>query len=56
MMKILITGGNGSGYSGDNSLLLKELQDFEFISINNSIKALYDWFEQNKSKLEGDIR
>jgi len=50
------TEGLGREYSGDNSLLLKELQNFKFTPIDNSIKALYDWFEQNKSKLEGDIR
>jgi len=51
-MKILITGGNGSGYSGDNSLPLKELKDFEFISMDESIKTMYNWYESNKHIIE----
>ena len=47
------TIGLGKEYSGDNTLLMNELKGFEFTPIDNSIKALYDWFEQNKSKLEG---
>ncbi len=46
------TEGLGREYSGDNTLLLKELKDFEFISIDESIKALYDWYESNKHIIE----
>ena len=48
------TEGLGREYSGDNSLLLKELKDFEFSSIDESIKALYDWYESNKHIIEKD--
>ncbi len=48
------TEGLGREYSGDNTLLLKELKDFEFISIDESIKALYDWYESNKHIIEKD--
>ncbi|MBU4348985.1 NAD(P)-dependent oxidoreductase, partial [bacterium] len=48
------TEGLGREYSGDNSLLLKELKDFEFTSIDESIKALYDWYESNKQIIEKD--
>jgi len=48
------TEGLGREYSGDNSLLLKELKDFEFISIDESIEALYDWYESNKHIIEKD--
>lgn len=44
----------GKEYSGDNSLLLKELNGFEFIPIDESIKALYDWYESNKNIIEKD--
>lgn len=48
------TEGLGREYSGDNSLLLKELKDFEFIPIDESIKALYGWYESNKNIIERD--
>jgi len=48
------TEGLDREYSGDNSLLLKELKDFEFSSIDESIKALYDWYESNKHIIEKD--
>ncbi len=38
----------GREYSGDNSLLLQEMGGFEFTPIDNSIKDLYIWYEQNK--------
>ncbi len=48
------TEGPGREYSGDNSLLLNELKDFEFTSIDESIKALYDWYDLNKRIIEKD--
>jgi GDP-L-fucose synthase len=48
------TEGLDREYSGDNSSLLKELKDFEFSSIDESIKALYDWYESNKYIIEKD--
>lgn len=42
------TDGLGKEYSGDNSLLLNELGGFKFSSIDESIKALYDWHDSNK--------
>ena len=51
-MKILITGGFGSGYSGDNSLLMKELKNYEFSSMDESIKTMYNWYESNKHIIE----
>ncbi|MBU4210238.1 NAD(P)-dependent oxidoreductase [Patescibacteria group bacterium] len=41
----------GREYSGDNDLLMKELKGFEFIPIDESIKSLYDWYNQNKMKI-----
>lgn len=43
--------GLGKEYSGDNALLLKELKNFEFTSIDDSLKSLYDWYYQNKQKI-----
>ena len=39
--------GFGKEYSGDNSLLLKELNSFKFTPIEQSIKDLYQWYEQH---------
>ena len=39
-------------YSGDNSLLLGELNDFKFTTIDEAIKVLYDWYGANKDILE----
>jgi GDP-L-fucose synthase len=44
----------GREYSGDNSLLLKELKNFKFSSINESINDLYQWYELNKDIIEKD--
>lgn len=43
--------GLGREYSGDNMLLLQELGNFKFIPIDNSIKALYKWYDKNKNVL-----
>ncbi len=45
---IIVKEGLGKEYSGDNSLLLSELKGFNFNSIDQSIKALYDWYDSNK--------
>jgi GDP-L-fucose synthase len=48
------TDGLGKEYSGDNTLLINELNGFEFSSIDVSIKALYDWYDLNKQIIEKD--
>lgn len=48
---IINTDELGSEYSGNNSLLLKELGGFKFSSIDDSIKALYDWYSSNKETI-----
>ena len=40
--------GLGREYSGDNSLLMNEIKKFEFSSIDESIRALYNWYDSNK--------
>lgn len=45
--------GLGKEYSGDNSLLLRQLKEFEFTPIDESLKAVYDWYDQNKQKIFG---
>ncbi len=53
------SAGLGKEYSGDNSLLIGELNDFTVSSFDKSIKALYEWYkidfgnkadEKNKKK------
>ena len=41
-------------YSGDNSLLLSELDDFRFTPIDEAIKALYYWYDSNRHSLDKD--
>ena len=40
--------GLGKEYSGDNSLLLSELGDFQFCSLDESMKNVYEEYNQNK--------
>lgn len=44
----------GRKYSGDNSLLLNELRDFDFTPIDEAIKALYEWYDSNKQIIDKD--
>ncbi len=48
------TNGLCREYSGDNTLLLQELKNFRFSSLDESIKELYKWYEQNKQKWIGN--
>jgi len=47
--------GFGLEYSGDNSLLRKEIPNLQFTPIENSMKELYDWYETNKNNLNKDL-
>lgn len=51
---IIKTEWLGREYSGDNSLLLNELKGFKFTPIEDSIKALYNWYDLNKHIIEKD--
>jgi GDP-L-fucose synthase len=46
--------GLGLEYSGDNSLLRKEIPNFQFTPIEDSISELYDWYLNNKVSLIKD--
>jgi UDP-glucose 4-epimerase len=48
--------GVGKEYSGDNTLLMSELRDFEFTPIEDSLKFLYGWYLQNKEEIFKDIK
>ncbi|HRG01074.1 MAG TPA: NAD(P)-dependent oxidoreductase [Bacteroidia bacterium] len=47
--------GFGLEYSGDNSLLRKEMPSLQYTPIENSVKELYDWYDLNKKKLNKDL-
>jgi UDP-glucose 4-epimerase len=47
--------GYGLEYSGDNSLLRKEIPTLQFTPIENSVKELYDWYIVNKNNLNKDL-
>lgn len=46
--------GMGAEYSGDNSLLMNELNGFKFCSMDEAIKKLYGWYELNKPIIDKD--
>lgn len=52
---IIEADGLGREYSGDNTLLLKEMNGFKFNPIEDSIKELYNWHDLNKQILENKI-
>ncbi len=41
-------------YSGDHSLLLAELNNFEFTHMNESLKEVYRWYDSNKNLIDPD--
>jgi UDP-glucose 4-epimerase len=45
-------GGFRKEYSGDNSRLMSEIKGFTFTPIDESIKALYRWYETNKNSID----
>ncbi len=47
--------GLGMEYSGDNTLLNKEISSLQFTPLEKSIQELYDWYETNKSNLNKDL-
>lgn len=44
--------GLGMEYSGDNSLLRREIPDLRFTPIETAVQELYNWYHANKSKLD----
>ena len=42
-------------YSGDNTLLLNEMNDFKFNTIDNSIKSLFNWYNLNKQIIKKEL-
>lgn len=44
----------GKEYSGDNTLLLKEIKDLKFAPIDQSLKTLYHWYNSNKNIISAD--
>ncbi len=50
----LVVNNNGEcrEYSGDNALLLKELSGFKFSSAEQSLSSLYNWYTENKHKID----
>lgn len=39
-------------YSGDNSLLVEELGDFEFTPIEQALELLYNWYKNNQQMID----
>lgn len=51
---IVLNEGVNTEYSGDNSVLLQVMGDFEFESYGNSIKKLYEYYQTVLSTLDVD--
>jgi GDP-L-fucose synthase len=47
--------GLGMEYSGDNSLLRKEISNLHFTTIEKSVEELYQWYLNNKSSLNKEL-
>lgn len=48
----IATPGMGLEYTGDNSLLLNEVGELEFTSMEESIADLYSWYEKNLDRID----
>lgn len=44
--------GMGAEYSGSNQRLMNELRDFQFREIDDSIRSLYQWYEERKDQID----
>jgi len=44
--------GMGNEYSGDNSRLRRELPDFRFTPMEQSLRELYGWYEKNRGAID----
>jgi GDP-L-fucose synthase len=44
--------GLGKEYTADNSLLVNEMGDFNFTPLEEAIKKLYGWYEENKKVID----
>lgn len=51
---IVKNSGMGPEYSGDNSLLKKEINDLKFTSLDDGIRRLYAWYDTNKKLIDYD--
>ena len=49
---IVHTPGLGKEYTADNSLLVSEIGDFKFTPLEEAIKKLYSWYEENKKNID----
>lgn len=47
--------GMGLDYSGDNTLLHKEIKELKFTAIDDAIKELYDWYSNNKHLINREV-
>lgn len=47
--------GLGTEYSGDNSLIRKEMPDLQFSPLQSSVEALYNWYLANKNNLTKSV-
>ncbi len=47
--------GFGVEYSGDNGLLHQEIKSLQLTPIEQSVRELYDWYEQNKALIDIEL-
>lgn len=51
-LEIIVKEQTSVEYSGDNSLLLNEIGRFHFTEIDEAIKQLYQWYQENRKNID----
>lgn len=47
--------GSGKEYTASNSRLMNELKDFHFTPLEEAMKELYKWYEENKNTIDYNL-
>ncbi len=54
--KIIVKkSGLNNEYTCNNDRIVKELGDFKFTSIDNSLKEMYKWYKEHKNKIDKNL-
>lgn len=52
---VVHTAGMGKKYTADGSLLTEELKSFKFTPLEEAIKKMYKWYEENKNIIKDEL-
>lgn len=53
-LSIIVKNESSIEYSGDNTLFLNEIKDFQFTPLEIAIEKLYEWYKKNSSLISSD--